>query len=75
MVEPDFYMMGPPGVTAHISRIYMLNTIRDRNNAEATGQRQQPLVAEMKPTIEGGADRRARLHGDGYDSPTFRDGV
>ena len=26
MVEPDFYMMGVSGVTAHISRIYIWQT-------------------------------------------------
>ncbi len=29
MVEPDFYMMGVPGVTAQISRIYMAPCLRD----------------------------------------------
>jgi len=42
MVEPDFYMMGVPGVTAHISRIYMANTRRHGDNTEATDQRQTP---------------------------------
>lgn len=36
MVEPDFYMMGVSGVTAHISRIYMANTSRDRESVEST---------------------------------------
>ena len=52
MVEPDFYMMGVPGVTAHISRIYMANTSRDRESVESTDQRQSRLEEEMKPTIE-----------------------
>ena len=52
MVEPDFYMMGVPGVTAHISRIYMANTSRERESVESTDQRQSRLEEEMKPTIE-----------------------
>ncbi len=52
MVEPDFYMMGVPVVTAHISRIYMANTSRDRESVESTDQRQSRLEEEMKPTIE-----------------------
>ena len=52
MVEPDFYMMGVPGGTAHISRIYMANTSRDRESVESTDQRQSRLEEEMKPTIE-----------------------
>ena len=52
MVEPDFYMMAVPGVTAHISRIFMANTSRDRDSSEFTDQRQRRLEEEMKPTIE-----------------------
>ena len=52
MVEPDFYMMGVPGVKAHISRIYMANTSRDRESVESTDQRQSRLEEEMKATIE-----------------------
>ena len=52
MVEPDFYMMGVPGVTAQISRIYMANNSRDRESVESTDQRQNRLEEEMKPTIE-----------------------
>ena len=52
MVEPDFYMMGVPGVRAHISRIYMANTSRGRESVESTDQRQNRLEEEMKPTIE-----------------------
>ena len=52
MVEPDFYMMGVSGVTAHISRIYMANTSSDRESVESTDQRQSRLEEEMKPTIE-----------------------
>ncbi len=52
IVEPDFYMMAVPGVTAHISRIFMANSSRDRDSTEATEQRQSRLEQEMKPTIE-----------------------
>jgi maleate isomerase len=52
IVEPDFYMMSVPGVTAHISRIFMANTSRDGETTEATEQRQMRLEQEMQPTIE-----------------------
>ena len=31
VVEPEFYMMGVPGVTAHISRIMMSGVPRDND--------------------------------------------
>ena len=75
VVEPDFYMMGVPGVTAHISRIYMANTTRDRDSTETTDQRQRALEAEMKPTIERVLTAEPDYMVMGMSAPTFRDGV
>ena len=75
MVEPDFYMMGVPGVTAHISRTYMANTSRDRDSVESTDQRQSRLEEEMKPTIERILTAEPDYMVMGMSAPTFRDGV
>ncbi len=75
MVEPDFYMMGVPGVTAHISRIFMTNTRRDMDNVEATTQRQSRLEEEMQPTIERVLTAEPDYLVMGMSAPTFRDGV
>ena len=75
MVEPDFYMMGVPGVTAHISRIYMANTSRDRESVESTDQRQSRLEEEMKPTIERILTAEPDYMVMGMSAPTFRHGV
>ena len=75
MVEPDFYMMGVPGVTAHISRILMANTSRDRDCTEANEQRQRRLEDEMKPAIERVLTAEPDYMVMGMSAPTFRDGV
>ncbi len=75
MVEPDFYMMAVPGVTAHISRIFMANTSRDGDTTEATEQRQGRLEEEMKPTIERVLTAEPDYMVMGMSAPTFRDGV
>ena len=75
MVEPDFYMMGVSGVTAHISRIYMANTSSDRESVESTDQRQSRLEEEMKPTIERILTAEPDYMVMGMSAPTFRHGV
>ena len=75
MVEPDFYMMAVPGVTAHISRIFMANTSRDGDTTEATEQRASRLEEEMKPTIERVLTAEPDYMVMGMSAPTFRDGV
>ena len=75
IVEPDFYMMAVPGVTAHISRIFMANSSRDRDSTEATEQRQSRLEQEMKPTIERVLTAEPDYMVMGMSAPTFRDGV
>ena len=75
IVEPDFYMMSVPGVTAHISRIFMANTSRDGETTEATEQRQIRLEQEMKPTIERVLTAEPDYMVMGMSLPTFRDGV
>ena len=75
MVEPDFYMIGVPGVTAHISRILMANTNRDRDSTEANEQRQRSLEDEMKPAIERVLTAEPDYMVMGMSAPTFRDGV
>ena len=75
IVEPDFYMMGVPGVTAHISRIFMANSSRDRDSTEATDQRQSRLEAEMKPTIERVLTAEPDYMVMAMSAPTFRGGL
>ena len=72
IVEPDFYMMAVPGVTAHISRILMMNSRRDTDNGEATEQRQRRLEEEMKPTIERVLTAEPDYLVMGMSAPTFR---
>jgi maleate isomerase len=75
VVEPEFYMMGVPGVTAHISRILMSGFPRDRTNAEAEEQWHQRLGDEMKPTIERVLTCEPDYMVMGMSAPTFRGGV
>ena len=74
VVEPEFYMMGVPGVTAHISRILMSGLPRDRTNPEAEEQWQQKLDDEMKPTIERVLTCEPDYMVMGMSAPTFRGG-
>lgn len=75
VVEPDFYMMGVPGVTAHISRIMMINTQRNMGDNEAAEERQRRLDDEMKPTIERVLTAEPDYMVMAMSAPTFRGGV
>ena len=75
VVEPDFYAMGVPGVTAHISRIMMSNISRTSDDPQATEQRQQRLFEEMKPTIDRVLTAEPDYMVMGMSAPTFRGGV
>ena len=75
VVEPDFYMMGVPGVTAHVSRILMSNASRTQDAVEATDERARLLEAEMKPTIERVLTAEPDYMVMAMSAPTFRGGV
>ena len=75
VVEPDFYMMAVPGVTAHISRIMMSNAPRDPNDAGEAQRRQEGLNAEMKPTIDRILTAEPDYMVMGMSAPTFRGGL
>ena len=75
VVEPDFYMMGVPGVTAHVSRILMPNATRDRDRAQDADERARLLEAEMKPTIERVLTAEPDYMVMAMSAPTFRGGV
>ena len=75
IVEPDLHMMEVPGVTSHMGRIMMQNTIRDSANVTANAERAKALGGEMQPTIE----RLLTMEPDylvmAMSAPTFRGGV
>ena len=75
VVEPDFYMMAVPGVTAHISRILMNNSRRDNEDPVEARRRQGSLAAEMKPTIERVLTAEPDYMVMGMSAPTFVGGV
>lgn len=75
VVEPDFYMMAVPGVTAHISRILMSNSRRDADDPQNNELRAQSLAAEMKPTIDRVLTAEPDYMVMGMSAPTFRGGV
>ena len=75
VVEPDFYMMGVPGVTAHISRILMSNSRRDGDDPQNNELRAQSLAAEMKPTIDRVLTAEPDYMVMGMSAPTFRGGL
>ena len=75
VVEPDFYMMGVPGVTAHMSRIWMRDSRRGMGDNEAAEQRQAGMDAEMKDTIERVLTAEPDYMVMGMSAPTFRGGV
>ena len=52
IVEPDLHMMEVPGVTSHMGRIMMQNTVRHSANVPDNDQRAIRLGNEMQPTIE-----------------------
>jgi len=75
IVEPDLHMMEVPGVTSHMGRIMMQNTVRDSANVTANAERAKALGGEMQPTIE----RLLTMEPDylvmAMSAPTFRGGV
>ena len=75
VVEPDFYMMGVPGVTAHMSRIWMRDSRRNMGDDAAAEQRQVGMDAEMKDTIERVLTAEPDYMVMGMSAPTFRGGV
>ena len=75
VVEPDFYMMGVPGVTAHVSRILMSNASRSMDRVEDADERSRLLEAEMKPTIERVLTAEPDYMVMAMSAPTFRGGV
>ena len=75
VVEPDFYMMAVPGVTAHISRILMTNSRRDADDPQSNELRAQSLASEMKPTIDRILTAEPDYMVMGMSAPTFRGGL
>jgi len=75
VVEPDFYMMGVPGVTAHVSRILMPNAARDQDRAQDADERARLLESEMKPTIERVLTAEPDYMVMAMSAPTFRGGL
>lgn len=73
IVEPDFYSMMPPGVTAHISRIH----IRDMNMAGDAGM--ERLLDQIRDEIEFAVQRVVTCEPDymvmGMSAETFWGGV
>ena len=75
VVEPDFYMMGVPGVTAHVSRIVMPNAARDQDRAQDADERARLLESELKPTIERVLTAEPDYMVMAMSAPTFRGGL
>lgn len=75
IVEPDLHMMEVPGVTSHMGRIMMQNTVRHSANVPDNDQRAIRLGNEMQPTIE----RLLTMEPDylvmAMSAPTFRGGL
>jgi maleate isomerase len=73
IVEPDFYRMSVPGVTAHISRIH----IRDQNlsSDEAFANLLQQIRLEIKYAIERVLTAEPDYLVMGMSAETFWDGV
>ncbi len=73
IVEPDFYRMGVPGVTAHIGRIH----IRDQNlsSDEAFQNLLQQIRLEIKYAIERVLTAEPDYMVMGMSAETFWDGV
>lgn len=73
IVEPDFNRMRPPGVTAHIGRIY----IEDQNMADDAGM--ERLLDQIRQEIGGACDRVMTCEPDymvmGMSAETFWGGV
>ena len=75
IVEPDLHMMEVPGVTSHMGRIMMQNTVRHSANVPDNDERARRLGGEMQPTIE----RLLTMEPDylvmAMSAPTFRGGL
>jgi maleate isomerase len=73
IVEPDFYRMGVPGVTAHFSRIHIRN--QDLSSDEAF----EALLREIRQEIHFAIERVVTAEVDymvmGMSAETFWDGV
>ncbi|MGW0247423.1 maleate cis-trans isomerase family protein [Nocardia goodfellowii] len=73
IVEPDFYRMGVPGVTAHFSRIH----IRDQNMADDAGM--DRLLEQIRAEIGSACERVLTCEPDymvmGMSAETFWGGV
>ena len=75
VVEPDFYMMAVPGVTAHMGRIWFREPQRDMGDMEFATQRREAVDAEMKPTIDRVLTAEPDYMVMAMSAPTFRGGV
>ena len=75
VVEPDFYMMAVPGVTAHMCRIWFREPQMDMADREFAAKRRDWMDAEMKPTIERVLTAEPDYMVMAMSAPTFRGGV
>jgi maleate isomerase len=73
IVEPDFYRMTVPGVTAHISRIHIRN--QDLSSDEAFVNLLKQIRMEIKYAIERVLTAEPDYMVMGMSAETFWDGV
>ncbi len=73
IVEPEFYGMAVPGVTAHFSRIHIRNQVMDTDDG------MQRLLDQIRAEIGGACERVMTAEPDymvmGMSAETFWDGV
>ena len=73
IVEPEFYAMAVPGVTAHFSRIHIRNQVMDSDDG------MERLLEQIRAEIGGACERVLTCEPDymvmGMSAETFWDGV
>ncbi len=73
IVEPEFYAMAVPGVTAHFSRIHIRNQVMDSDDG------MERLLEQIRAEIGGACERVLTAEPDymvmGMSAETFWDGV
>jgi maleate isomerase len=72
VVEPDFYAMSVPGVTAHACRIWIDEAPTD---AQGDGQTRRTAATETQPAVQRLLTSRPDYLIMGVSGPTFRGGV
>lgn len=72
VVEPDFYAMAVPGVTAHACRIWIDSGPREGKEA---GQEPRTVASETQPAVQRLLTSKPDYLIMGISGPTFRGGV